>query len=183
MNGMTKYIRESFDLANTDKGYYHQYEYMYANIFANFIPDSILEIGVKEGNSILAWQQLFPKANITGMDITKKNLVTKLPFKYLIGSSTTFDVSTLGNFDVIIDDGSHRVEDQIETFKNFKDKFNYYYIVEDVNFVKDNDITSDRPVKLLIEAIQAEGFKGISSFMSYNKRKNTRSLVIMSKNF
>ena len=103
MNGMTKYIKDAFDLANTDKGYYHNYEYMYANIFANFIPDSILEIGVKEGNSILAWQQLFPKANITGIDIAKKNLVTKLPFKYLIGSSITFDVSTLGNFDVVID--------------------------------------------------------------------------------
>jgi hypothetical protein len=183
MNGMTKHIRDAFDLANTDKGYYHNYEYMYANIFANFIPDSMLEIGVKNGNSILAWQQLFPKANITGIDITERNLVTKLPFNYLIGSSTTFDVSTLDNFDVIVEDGSHRVEDQIETFKNFKNKFNYYYIVEDVNFVKDNDVNSDRPVRMLTEAIQAEGFYGISTFMSYNKRKHTRSLVIMSKNF
>jgi hypothetical protein len=183
MNGMTKYIRDAFDLANTDKGYYHQYEYMYANIFVNFTPKSILEIGVKDGNSILAWQQLFPSASITGIDISKKKLVTSIPFTYLIGSSTTFDVSNLNNFDVIIDDGSHKVEDQIETFKNFKDKFNYYYIIEDVNFVKDNDITSDRPIKMLIEAIQAEGFKGVSSFMSYNTTKNTRSLVIMSKNF
>ena len=183
MNGMTSYIREAFDLADTDKGYYHNYEYMYASIFSNFVPESLLEIGVKNGNSILAWQKLFPSTKITGIDIVKNKLVTDKPFEYLIADSTIFNVDTLPIFDVIIEDGSHKVEDQITTFKNFKDKFKYYYVVEDVNFIKDNDITSDRPVRMLIEAIQAEGFKGVSSFMSYNKRKNTRSLVIMSKNF
>jgi hypothetical protein len=178
MDGMVKYIRDSFDMSGTDKGYYHNYEYMYANIFANFTPESLFEIGVKDGASILAWQILFPSAKIDGMDIKKRKSKAKKEFNYIVADSTKYDTSFFPNYDIIIDDGSHRVENQIETFKNFKDKFNYYYIVEDVNFIKDNDT-----VQLLIEAIQEEGFKGVFSFMSYNKRKNTRSLIIMSKNF
>jgi hypothetical protein len=186
MNGMTQYIKDTFDLAKTDKSESHSYEYMYASVFSNFIPQSLLEIGVKSGRSIYAWQKLFPKAEITGIDISKNNLITEITkdsFKYLIGDSTVFDVSTLPVFDIIIDDGSHKVEDQIKTFKNFKEKFKYYYVIEDINFVKNHDHTSDLPLKKLIASIQEEGFYGIATYPSYNKRKETKSLVVMSKDF
>ena len=183
MHGMTKHIRDAFDITDTDKGYYHQYEYMYGFIFANFIPNSIFEIGVKDGASIWTWQILFPSAKVDGMDIKIRPVKTKKDFKYIIADSTTYDTKEFPNYDIIIDDGSHLPEDQIKTFLNFKDKFNYCYIIEDINFTKDNDITSDKPLKQIVDVVQKEGYKGVFSFISYNKRKNTRALVIMHPNF
>jgi len=180
----TKTVKDAFELANTDKGYYHNYEHMYAMLFAFFEPKTLLEIGVKNGLSIWAWQTLFPNCDITGIDIQKSfDMYNKGPFNYLIGDSTTYNVSSLPTYDIIIEDGSHDVVDQIKTFQNFKDKFKYYYVIEDINFVKGNDPTSDKPLKDLIAAIQAEGFYGIATYPSYNKRKDTRALVVMSKSF
>jgi hypothetical protein len=178
----TRYLREAFDIANTDKGFYHGYEHMYAFIFSGFTPKSIFEIGVKDGNSILAWQKLFPSASITGMDIKHRNTVAR-HFEYIVGDSTIYPTTNFPSYDIIIDDGSHKVEDQIKTFMNFKDKFNFYYVIEDINLIKDDEPNSDRPVKMLIDTITGEGYKGIATFSSYNERKVTKSLVITSLQF
>lgn len=186
--GMTKTVKDAFFVSNTDKGYYHQYEYMYANIFSSCTPKSILEIGVKDGNSIKAWQMLFPEAKISGMDIVKsKKLFDMKPFDFIEGSSTNYETtSKLDNYDIIIDDGSHHILDQIITFSNLKNKFNYFYVIEDISFVGNNiDVAPNviATANVLKACIRKMGFYGISMFDSYNTHKKCCSLVIQSKEF
>ena len=184
--GLISYFRDAFDITNTDKGYYHTYEHMYSFIFHNFTPKNILEIGVKNGRSIAAWQKLFPETNITGMDIIKNKLVIpEDSFNYMIGDSTNpIFTDKLDKQDVIIDDGSHYFYDQIKTFDNLKDKFNFFYVIEDINFVKQsNDASLDYSLSAIRDVVMKNGFKGIAIFDSYNERKITKSMVIQSANF
>jgi hypothetical protein len=184
MLGMRQYIREAFDIANTDKGYAHEYEHMYANVLSSFEPKSILEIGVRYGHSIRAWQMLYPKANVVGTDIKKHNLVKGPDFTYHIGDSTNPETAKhLGKFDLIIDDGSHNVIDQISTFNNFQESFNFMYVIEDIGFARKPHPSSEEATKILMSHIQGLGFKGVIRFESYNLKTPSCSLVIQSKEF
>lgn len=137
---------KAFSEANTDKGYVHGYDRFYDEIFQDFTPDSLLEIGVKQGRSLSAWRIMFPKCDITGIDITDKDFIKEqIQFaqaKIIIGNSTKSQIldKTDRNYDVIIDDGSHYYKDIMRTFKNFHTKFNNYYVIEDwhydLNFIK-----------------------------------------------
>lgn len=184
MFGMRQHIRDVFDITNTDKGYFHEYEHMYAGLFANFTPKSLLEIGVKNGRSIRAWQMLFPNASITGLDIERQQLEPGKDFEYIIANSTEHSaVKDLPNYDVIIEDGSHHVYDQILTFTNFKNKFNYYYVIEDVSYARDNHPGSEHSIKVLKSCIKKCGYRGIAVYDSYNKKNPSVSIVIQSNTF
>lgn len=180
---MRQHIRDVFDITKTDKGYFHEYEHMYASIFSNLTPSSLLEIGVRQGHSIRAWQKLFPKASITGIDIQKNELVPGNDFNYMIANSTDYSaVKDLPNYDIIIDDGSHHVYDQILTFTNFKDRFNYYYVIEDVSYAREHP-GSDHSIKVLKACIKRCGYRGIAVYDSYNNRNPSVSIVIQSNTF
>jgi len=103
--------------AGGDKGTEHSY----IPIYSKHVPQttrSILEVGVWEGHSLAMWQAYLPHARVTGMDITDRRL--KFDVDCLVGNATSReDVDRLIGFDifdVIIDDGSHKVDDQIRTF-------------------------------------------------------------------
>lgn len=183
--GVVRQIKNAFDEAQTDKGYYHSYHFMYADIFHNFRPTSILEIGVKHGKSIKAWQKLFPEANITGLDIERRELVIpEQSFNYIIGDSMDPTLSTdLGMFDIIIDDGSHFFLDQINTFLNFKDMFKHYYVIEDINFVNNNDSDPTYSLRAIRHVLARNGYHGVAVYDSFNNRKPSKALVIQSLNF
>ena len=67
----------AFQSANTDKWSVHGYQHMYAEVLEdNF--DSLLEIGVLTGRSLVAWRHLYPKATIWGIDITDKKFKPEL---------------------------------------------------------------------------------------------------------
>ncbi len=98
----------------------------------------LLEIGVLEGASLRMWCDYFPNADIHGMDIN--------PDCYAFnddritihigdqGNNGDLDKVTMrlgGGFDIVIDDGSHRVDDQIFTFKRLWPNTRLLYIVED----------------------------------------------------
>lgn len=133
-------IKNIFLETGTDKSESHGYERYYATIFENYTPKSLLEIGIKEGRSIAAWSILFPNTKISGLDITKSNILKNINqltnAELLIGDSTKKDTLNLfsENFDVIIDDGSHFYKDILKTFNNFKHKFNDFYIIEDAMY-------------------------------------------------
>lgn len=128
---------EAFSKATTDKGYAHGYDVHYDRIFENFEPKSLLEIGIKQGSSLLAWRYMFPDCEITGVDITKKDFSTVKIFpsraKIIIGDATKSRIlkKLQSNYDVIIDDGSHYYKDIMRTFKLLHTKFNKYYVIED----------------------------------------------------
>lgn len=133
-------IKAIFEETGTDKADSHGYEKYYASIFENFAPNSLLEIGVREGRSIAAWSILFPETKISGLDITDSKLLKNIQkftgAELVVGDSTKKEISNIFNdkFDVIIDDGSHYYKDILRTFVNFKDKFERVYVIEDLMY-------------------------------------------------
>ena len=104
-----KEIGKKFPTNKNDYGFLDIYEKYFESLRNKKL--NILEIGVDKGDSLRLWKQYFTNANICGIDIDKKNftiqdveiiqgdqndkvLLNKLAEKY-------------GNFDIIIDDGSH----------------------------------------------------------------------------
>lgn len=119
----------------------HNYTALYESMFAGIREEqlTILEIGVLGGRSLLMWEEYFPNADIHGIDLNPECA------KVDEGNTTTvwigdqhdpdfLDKITMrlgGGFDIVIDDGSHRVEDQIFTFKRLWPNTRLIYVVED----------------------------------------------------
>lgn len=81
---------------------------------------NLLEIGVSDGGSILMWVDYYPNANIIGIDI--KDCWPVLGAKIFLGDQKDpvliEDIASYyTGFDIVIDDGSHKWKDQIESFK------------------------------------------------------------------
>lgn len=105
----------------------------------------VVEIGLQRpgqvGSSIQMWEEYFPNATIFGLDINPDCLVmaggrVKIS---IVDSSDKAAVDTFiaeqgAEFDLIIDDGSHWFQDQIDTFHNFFPhlKQGGHYVVEDL---------------------------------------------------
>ncbi|MBW4454432.1 MAG: hypothetical protein KME55_17960 [Nostoc indistinguendum CM1-VF10] len=89
----------------------------------------ILEIGIggydepySGGDSLRMWKQYFPNSMIYGMDIVDKKVLEEDRIKIFQGSQDdeiflNKVVAETGKFDIIIDDGSHRNDHVIKTFK------------------------------------------------------------------
>ena len=93
-------------------------------------PISLLEIGVFQGSSVMMWENYFTAADIHFIDLTDKHLIynyTKSKIHLLDQSNQTqlekFAKEIGRKFDVIIDDGGHKMEEQITTFKVFYPHF------------------------------------------------------------
>ena len=131
-------VKYGADKSSKFHNYTRYYEaYLNANrqIFKN-----ILEIGVGRGCSLKMWKDYFPNATVFGIDILPSCKTIECDrIKIFIGSQVDdafLDKTTDGiSFDLIVDDGSHRVEHQIYTFKKLfsKVKSKGYYILEDLN--------------------------------------------------
>jgi hypothetical protein len=98
----------------------------YERHFAKFVdrPVNMLEIGVFEGGSLQMWKQYFgPAARIVGIDIDPVRKFQEGQITVEIGdqSDPEFLASLnrrYGPFDVVLDDGSHRMEDMAATFRH-----------------------------------------------------------------
>lgn len=132
-----------------DKGTAHTYIDEYQRLLEPYRKNStVLEIGLFMGESLRMWEEFFIDSDIIGMDISSTHLINLIEEKthnIIIGDATKEEIlDSISDkmFDVIIDDGSHRLQDQIKTFNIFKNrmKSNGIYIIEDVsniNGVKD----------------------------------------------
>ena len=120
--------------------YFDVYErYLYQ--FVNKSP-KIMEIGVLGGGSLELWQKYFGEGtNIVGVDITEscrayENENVKIEIGDQ-GSDTFWDevLSRHGNFDIVIDDGGHKMQQQILTLNKVWPKLNNggIFIVEDTH--------------------------------------------------
>ena len=91
----------------------------------------IAEIGVLYGESLRAWRECFPNANITGVDIVD-NVENKInDVEYVISDVREYQPNK--RFDIVIDDGSHKINDVMFTVKHFKLKVGGVMIIEDCN--------------------------------------------------
>ena len=156
-------IERRFRAAGSDK-HIHGYHEYYQQIMDENV-NSILEIGIKAGASLFAWKQLLPRAKIAGMDINPEELteagyvsLTRRGIDCVFGDSTNKEHTerVKGNFDIIIDDGSHFYVDIMATFENFKDRFNKYYIIEDSMYDHEG----------VVEFIKSKGFSNVEVYDS-----------------
>lgn len=142
------YVKWNSKDGHGDKGTAHSYLEVYEKILENYRNKSVnlLEIGLAYGESLELWYgYLGKRARIYGIDIHDKEIKPYMEddrFKITIGDATQpniLDKFKRNKFDIIIDDASHRLQDQIDTFNIFKPKMKKggYYIIEDVNNIDD----------------------------------------------
>lgn len=114
----------------TDKVHDHHYTPHYHRRFRELRdePITLLEIGVggyddpnAGGESLRMWADYFPNGNIIGLDITHKTLA--MPDGVIIEQGDQSDPRVLhhlggayGPFDIVIDDGSHRPADIVQSW-------------------------------------------------------------------
>lgn len=132
-----------------DKGTVHSYIPEYEKLFAPYRDKkiNILEIGIAYGESLELWDKYFNNANVFGADIHDIEIFSDKfkpggykddeRFTIWISDATKpefLDVIGDTKFDILIDDGSHRLYDQIATYELLKDRMNPggLYIIEDV---------------------------------------------------
>ena len=103
----------------------------------------VVELGVGEGGSLEVWKNYFgPKSKVVGVDIDRNAQRSYgSGIQVVIGSQKSKSVLEHvvqmldGQVDVVIDDGSHRGQDQIESFEYLWPKVTEggIYIVEDLH--------------------------------------------------
>jgi len=127
---------------NGDKGTAHTYIDVYEKVLAPYRKDgNIFEIGISLGYSIKMWGEYFINGKIVGADITlfdeAKPLLENPRYQLIYQDATKPEILPYlegMKFDVIIDDGSHMFNDQVDSFNLLKSfvKPGGVYIIEDV---------------------------------------------------
>jgi trans-aconitate methyltransferase len=130
-------ISEILSQYETDKVKDHHYGDAYDSLLGRFDRNAslnILEIGTQKGGSLCAWQDYFPNAKVTGVDIVD---VVKPEYRRDSINYVFMDIKdwkTDEMFDIIIDDGSHFAQDVSFVIKNYQNKLKDggILIVEDI---------------------------------------------------
>lgn len=136
---------KSLSGAKVDKfsGCGHCYvEKIYGELLDNKNCKNILEIGIQDGGSIQMWLDFFQSANIFALDINKTSLFDgQERVKKIIGnaySDQTVNFLEDNYFDLIIDDGSHLLQDMEYVAKNYCQKLNKngILVIEDIDNIE-----------------------------------------------
>jgi len=148
------YLKYQSPEGHGDKGTAHTYINEYEKLLNDYRENSIvLEIGISHGESLKMWDEYFINSKVYGIDITDqfiKELINKNKYNIIIGNACSEEILKQLNdlkFDVVIDDGSHLIDDQVNSFNILKDRMNPngIYIIEDVNNI---DLSIDRLTQL-----------------------------------
>lgn len=156
----------------------------YLDFYEKHLPDRnfsgrLLEIGVMDGLSMRMWREYYPKANIVGIDIKPMEYMHNSDWQVpetvdLIQCDGTDPKQTkeLGNFDIIIDDGSHYWADQQKSFDIlYKQQLNKggVYIIEDL-WTSYIDYYANARINTIdyLKKLEKKGMK-----MKYFKHKHT----------
>jgi trans-aconitate methyltransferase len=123
----------------------HSYTPLYHQILSGRLIMRVLEIGVGGGASMKMWRDYFPEAEIFGIDndpihiFNEEHIHTTLCDASDTGALEKVAELYGGNFDMIIDDGSHYTHHQISSFKTLLHFLspNGIYIIEDVLHIED----------------------------------------------
>jgi len=121
----------------------HPYLEVYDLLIGDKDIQSVLEIGVLHGGSMWLWHSWFPDVQITGVDI----IVPRGPLPPNV-SMIISDIKRLkpnGCWDLIIDDGSHKLEDQLWVLNNF------YECLTDIGILIIEDVLGEARAAELIE--------------------------------
>lgn len=134
----------ALEVATDKSSSHHNYTEVYSQYLDKYRnqPIKFLEIGIFEGRSVKLWEKYFPLGQLYFIDITDRHLKYRSErSKYYFLDQANRDellefISKVGgDFDVIIDDGGHRMEQQIVSFKTLFPyvKSGGLYIIEDLH--------------------------------------------------
>jgi len=120
-------------------GYLSRYETLFAAY--RDLPVNLLEIGVQNGGSVEIWAKYFTKAErIVGVDINARCgglTFDDARIQVIVSDATSSEAQNIvvGNFDIIIDDGSHYDIDIVKGFASWfkRLKVGGLYIIEDMH--------------------------------------------------
>jgi hypothetical protein len=131
-----------YDTAKIRLGYLPVYERNLAGYRENL--RTFLELGVHEGQSLLAWRDYFVNAQIVGVDnsLTKKakDLISTLPKRITIyDCDCTIEgdmasvIEAYGGFDVVLDDASHEGVNMQKSLEILWAHVHRCYMIEDLD--------------------------------------------------
>jgi hypothetical protein len=134
---MTRTFAECFYAHNgrlVDKWF--SYFDVYQKHFSPYVGKSVrvLEIGVSHGGSLQLWADYFGMgATITGIDIDERCLAYAEPPQIIVYQFDQNDprIGQIGDFDIVIDDGSHVREHQEVSFRALWPRTRGIYLCED----------------------------------------------------
>ena len=129
----------------TDKGTSHSYIEIYDKLFQPLrdLKLVMLEIGIASGGSMPLWKQYFPYGEIYGVEdysekySLDKEILNDRSYNVIIEDITNYKMMDRHIsdvvFDIVVDDGSHQLKDQLSAIRYFKNKMNAdgLYIIED----------------------------------------------------
>lgn len=129
-------LRDILAKYETDKNI-HSYIDTYEQIFSEFKGKAniqFLEVGVLLGGTLLAWKDYFPDADIYGVDIKDRRKEEYKQDRVRFILEDINNVRLAHHWDIIIDDGSHLLEDVKTVVERFLPwlKDDGYLIIEDV---------------------------------------------------
>ncbi len=135
-----KFGTDKFELKSYIKYYYEDKFKIYRDQQIN-----ILEIGVRNGSSLILWEKYFKYANIIGVDnfsdieidLNQLQLIDGYSRIKLIKGDAYSDelISTIkDDLDIVIDDGPHDLNSQIKCIKKYSKKLNPdgILVIEDI---------------------------------------------------
>lgn len=131
--------------AGTDKSSsFHNYTKIYSKFFAHLKekPIKFLEIGIFFGNSVRLWENYFSQAELHFMDVDLDRVQYHSPRAnyHCVDQAKKLELENFvnkvgGEFDVILDDGGHTMEQQLVSFDVLFPhvKKGGMYIIEDLH--------------------------------------------------
>lgn len=155
----------------TDKATFHKY----LDFYEKHLPDRtfsgrLLEIGIMDGFSLKMWREYYPKAEIVGIDIHIRPEPIKDVTMICVNATDSDMVVHLGDFDIVLDDGSHLCSEQQKAFDWFyNNQLNKggVFVMEDchTSFMEtyvDTSETTYGLMKRIPHALEYNGNKGQS---------------------
>jgi len=157
-----------------DKGTAHSY----IEIYERYLDPkkSLLEIGVWEGHSLAMFEEFF-SGYVLGIDIdlSRKKYGSNAAFCNATNAIHVRETLKGRKFDYIIDDGSHRIEDQLKSLELLWD----YLAPDGVYFIE--DIRSDSALERIYKAAQELSTDWESFDLRKNKGRSDDILIAIRK--
>ena len=127
----------------TDKapiGTYHAYTIRYQQLFEpiRFNVRRVLEIGIERGASLQMWRDYFPYAEVHGLDIVDYRSTLAGLDRIHVHFGDAKDPAVLAElakeeWDIVVDDGSHNLDDMRDTCLALYPSTRSVYVIEDVH--------------------------------------------------
>ena len=138
----------------SDKEDRHSYAWVYSSLLQELESPKILEIGLGSlngypygglapGGSIKAWRDAFPTATIVGADIDRESVAAIEEIGFVVDQtsdeslqSLSHALSSIGQFDLIVDDGFHDPHANMRTLLRLHENIRHggHFVIEDVHY-------------------------------------------------